>query len=235
MICLVGRPGIGKTALLARICRRLEHGEVQTSSGEALPVRGVIYMTGRGGQPSLDHRRLFDHAVWVLALDADESLRQVLRDVDQPVARKAEVLLSRMTDGMFVMAIDQLEDLFTPADVIADAQWRDFLEVLLQASHGVRVLTSSRRRMVVSPTAMRGVRLVPIDHGLPEADAVQVLRELDHEGTLGLRNAPESQLRWGVQRVHGMPRALGAIASILANESDPHLRPARRRQPRLRG
>ena len=154
----------------------------------------------------------------VLGPDADESLRQVLRDVDQPVARKAEVLLSRMTDGMFVMAIDQLEDLFTPADVIADAQWRDFLEVLLQASHGVRVLTSSRRRMVVSPTAMRGVRLVPIDHGLPEADAVQVLRELDHEGTLGLRNAPESQLRWGVQRVHGMPRALGAIASILAND-----------------
>jgi tetratricopeptide (TPR) repeat protein len=72
--------------------------------------------------------------------------------------------------------------------------------------------------MVVASVALRGVRLVPIDHGLPEDDATDLLRGLDHEGLLGLRDAPEAELRWGVQRVHGVPRALGAIASILSND-----------------
>jgi hypothetical protein len=136
MICLVGRPGIGKTALLARICRRLKRGEVRRPDGEPMAVRGVIYVSGRGGQPSLD--LLFDHALSVLGPDVDDDLRRFLRDVDHPVVVKTEALFSRMTAGMFVIAIDQLEDLFTPEDVIADPRWRDFLDVLLQSSHGVR-------------------------------------------------------------------------------------------------
>src|SRR6185295_10607503 len=76
MVGLVGRPGIGKTALLARICRRLERGEVSTAAGEPLAVRAVIYARGRGGRPSLD--QLFDHATAALGADADESLRRFL-------------------------------------------------------------------------------------------------------------------------------------------------------------
>lgn len=71
---------------------------------------------------------------------------------------------------------------------------------------------------------MRVARTVSLDSGLPNADGIALLRDLDHNGELGLLNAPDELLQDVVQRCYGVPHALETIAGIL--EADPNLAPA---------
>jgi hypothetical protein len=65
---------------------------------------------------------------------------------------------------------------------------------------------------------MRFDRQVKLLEGLPVADGVALLRELDPNGEYGLQDAPEEQLAKAVSLVHGVPRALEVLAGILAND-----------------
>jgi tetratricopeptide (TPR) repeat protein len=51
--------------------------------------------------------------------------------------------------------------------------------------------------------------------GLPEEEAVALLRDLDPQGALGLRDAPEDDLHRAVRLTQGIPRALEILAGIL--------------------
>jgi len=64
------------------------------------------------------------------------------------------------------------------------------------------------------------VRRVPLREGLPDDDAVSLLRQFDPDGEGGLRDAPDAILREAARKVHGVPYALERIAGILRSTPD---------------
>jgi hypothetical protein len=80
----------------------------------------------------------------------------------------------------------------------------------------------------VTPTALLGVesarqRQLRLTEGLGATDARIVLRELDDDGHLGLRDVPGDLLDGLCQHTRGNPRALEAVKAIL--EGDETLTP----------
>jgi hypothetical protein len=66
-------------------------------------------------------------------------------------------------------------------------------------------------------------RRVALDEGLPYPDAQRVLRAIDADGRLGLREAPEELLLEAWQRTGGWPRALELLFAILATDRETSL------------
>ena len=60
-------------------------------------------------------------------------------------------------------------------------------------------------------------RQLRLDEGLGSPDAETVLRELDDDGHLGLRGAPDELLDGLRRHTRGFPRALEAVKAILEN------------------
>ena len=83
--------------------------------------------------------------------------------------------------------------------------------------HGVKVIMTTR----VAPRALLLVhperqRTLSLDEGLGSPYAQEVLRARDPDGRLGLKTAPDELLDQARQRTRGYPRALEALAAILA-------------------
>jgi tetratricopeptide (TPR) repeat protein len=62
-----------------------------------------------------------------------------------------------------------------------------------------------------------------LDKGLPPSAAVDLLRHLDHDGTVGLRSAAPEMLAAAADRVRGYPRALEALYAVLRNDRNTSL------------
>ena len=50
LMTVVGRGGVGKTAMVCRLLRSLEGGKLPDDGGE-LPVDGIVYLSARSGHP----------------------------------------------------------------------------------------------------------------------------------------------------------------------------------------
>jgi hypothetical protein len=88
--------------------------------------------------------------------------------------------------------------------------------VLTAPAHAVTVITTTR----VKPTALlmvepAGQRQLRLEKGLCSPDAENVLRDLDDDGQLGLRDAPDALLDGLRRYTRGYPRALEAVKAIL--------------------
>jgi tetratricopeptide (TPR) repeat protein len=224
LICIVGRGGIGKTALLSKICAEIECGELCLSEASAqMGADGILYLSCRGtDKPTLG--RLFDGELGVgkwLGSPHAEELMDCWRDTSRSLADKARFLLSKLRDGCYLLVLDNLEDALAPDNTFADPELSAFIDLCLTTPHALRLLATSRERVVVGGQVVRAARTVPLDSGLPDEDAIELLRDLDPEGYLGLRDAPDELLQSATQRCYGVPRALETIAGILS--SDPTL------------
>lgn len=224
LICIVGRGGIGKTALLSKICAEIESGELSLSNSTVQAgVDGMLYISCRGtDKPTVG--RLFDHEVGVgrwLGSPHAEELMDCWRDSSRSLADKTRFLLSKLRAGCYLLVLDNVEDALAPDNTLADPALRTFVELCLATPHALRLIATSRAQVVVDGQVVRAVRTVPLDAGLPDAEAIALLRDLDPEGELGLRDAPDELLHDAVRRCYGVPRALETVAGILS--ADPTL------------
>ena len=92
--------------------------------------------------------------------------------------------------------------------------------MLTAPAHAVTVIATTR----VTPTALLKVeparqRQLRLEEGLGSPDAQIVLRELDDDGHLGLRDAPDELLDGLRQHTRGFPRALEAVKAILDGDA----------------
>ena len=91
------------------------------------------------------------------------------------------------------------------------------LAVLAAPEHGIKVLITTRvapRQLQLSQPGRQ--TLLELDKGLESPFAENILKEMDADGKLGLRNAPDTLLALACQRTLGYPRALEALQGILA-------------------
>ena len=223
IMTVVGRGGVGKTAMVCRLLKALEGGRLPDDLGE-LAVDGIVYLSPGGAHP-VNFPNLFTDLCRLLPQDDADRLMQRYRDPQQTPAALMRALLDTIPDGRVVVLLDQAED-FIDSSVddfrITDVALDEALRALLNAPvHGVKVIMTSR----VAPRALllekpERQRRHDLDSGLESPYAEQVLRARDPDGRLGLKTSPDDLLAQARDRTRGYPRALEALAAILAADRD---------------
>jgi tetratricopeptide (TPR) repeat protein len=223
IMTVVGRGGVGKTAMVCRLLRALEAGHLPDDLGD-LAVDGIVYLSPFGAHP-VNFPNLFADLCRLLPADSADQLRQQYRDPHQTPAVLMRSLLDAFPSGRVVVLLDNAEDVIGTDSgdfVITDAALDEALQALLSApAHGVKVMLTTR----VAPRGLllthpERQRRLDLDEGLGSPYAEQVLRARDPDGRLGLKTAPDQLLDRARERTRGYPRALEALAAILAADRD---------------
>jgi tetratricopeptide (TPR) repeat protein len=217
LIAVVGRAGIGKTALVCRLLRALECGQLPDDEGE-LDVDGIVYLDA-----CQKHRSLVDEIhrglLKLLPTKQAKSLADLYQQGGTPLEDKMSALLQALPSGRLVLLLDNFEDVVDPeTENISDGDLDEALRCLLNAPHhAVKTILTTRiaprELMLLQPGRQARVEL---DEGLESPYAENILREMDMDGKLGLRDAPDELLDLARQRTLGYPRALEALFAILS-------------------
>jgi TIR domain len=220
IMTVVGRGGVGKTAMVCRLLKALESGRLPDDLGE-LVVDGIVYLSPFGAHP-VNFPNLFDDLCRLLPTDTADRLRQRYRDPLQTPTTLMRSLLDAFPVGqMVVVLLDNAEDVIDADSgdfAITDTALDEALRALLAApAHGVKVILTTR----VAPRGLLLVhperqRRLDLDEGLGPPYAEHVLRARDPDGRLGLKTASDQLLGQARERTCGYPRALEALAAILA-------------------
>ena len=224
LLAVVGRGGVGKTAMVCRLLKSLEAGRLPDDGGE-LPVDAIVYLSPAGIHP-VSFPNLFGDLTRLLPDAGAHRLQQLYRDPQQAPGQLMRELLEEFPGGCSIVLLDNLEDLIDPATLALSEGILDAaLAALLAApEHGVKVIATTRlvpRELLVRHPGR--ARRLDLDDGLPLAEAVKVLHGLDRDGALGLRDAALELLAAACERTRGFPRALEALAAILAADRDASL------------
>lgn len=214
LVSVIGHGGMGKTALACKVLQDLEHYRWPHTDNE-IPLDGIIYLSTRTAGISLE--RLFLDCAKLLGGDQEKRLDAVWTNPKLGAENKVSHLLEALSNGQYVILLDNIEDLLDDEGRLVDEGLRLFFEGRLTTSHGSRLLVTSRVTLAFRREVIRFDQQVKLLEGLPIADGIVLLRELDPNGEYGLRDAPEEQLAQAVSLVHGVPRALEVLAGILAN------------------
>jgi tetratricopeptide (TPR) repeat protein len=212
LVSVVGRGGMGKTALVSRVLADLEQAEETGFFGKN-PVSGILYLSARSTGLGLE--RIYADVGRMLGEPTASQLAACWADRDASLEFKVETLLEAMRDGLYIILLDNLEDYLAEDGSIAEGGLQLFIERCLTQPGGARLIATSREEVWLAGDTLHSARSIPLREGLPEDKAIALLRDLDPQGTLGLRDAPEDDLRRAVQLTQGIPRALEILAGIL--------------------
>jgi len=215
LILITGRGGIGKTSLLVKLLRGLEgefkegrtHGSIiyiPLDQREYRSLTKIIELICRTVEPKTAEELL---ERWSRGYSLEERLEFLFHHI--------------LNKGRYIIALDSLEDLLDEGNHISDEfpDLRAFLERCLEYDHRAKVIATSRHALIFS-TPLEGhigerMEEIKLEEGLPEDEAIALLRELDHDGKLGIREAPDDILRQVVSRCYGIPRTLERIVGTL--------------------
>jgi tetratricopeptide (TPR) repeat protein len=214
IVTVVGRGGIGKSALVAHALRRLSEG----GSTAPTPIAGVASFSARS-RSDIDAEDMRIAFTELLGSSAGERLSRAWSNPCLDMSAKVGALLKELDPGArYVLLLDNVESLLDAGRRFADAELRAFIDACLSVRSPLVLLLTSR-----APVALRKELLAHDNHvimtgGLPQLDAVAMLRALDASGQSGLRNLPTTTLQGIVGMTRGLPRALELVAHMLAND-----------------
>jgi tetratricopeptide (TPR) repeat protein len=220
MVTVTGRGGIGKTAMVCRLLKGLESGRIPDVEGEsaAIIVGGIVYLS-RNGVHKVEYPTLVADLLRLVPAEEVLRLQRLYQDPQHSPAQMMLAVLDAFPAGQpVVVLLDNLESVMDAArETLTEQALHEALTAVLTApAHAVTVIATTR----VAPTALlkiepaRQYRL-RLEKGLGSPDAQIVLRELDDDGRLGLRDAPEELLDGLREHTRGFPRALEAVKAIL--------------------
>lgn len=234
LVWVVGRGGIGKTAVVCRLLKALESGRLPDGGGP-LAVRGIVYLSAIGSR-RVNVPHLFADLCRLLPPEAARRLDALYREPKVSTRAKVDALLAEFPAGTagsdanagpVVVLLDNFEDVVDPEKLEArDAELDEVLRALLAAPHhAVTVVVTTR----VVPRGLQfdhpeRQRRVDLDGGLPSPYAQNILRAMDADGKVGLRAAPGTLLDEARERTRGYPRALEALFALLSADRDTTLR-----------
>lgn len=215
LVSVIGRGGIGKTGLVSKVLADLEHNR-WTHTDEYIPISGLIYLSTRTTGISLE--RLFRDCAEMLGGEAKQEINDLWANPQIKLPAKISRLLDFLQDELYIILLDNLEDLLDESQQLIDEELKMFFSISLSTPHCMRLLITSRIPMKLPKEVIRFDKRIILTDGLPVPDGIELLKELDVNGEFGLRNASEEVLREAVNVVKGVPRALELIVSILAND-----------------
>ena len=225
LVTVAGRGGIGKTAMVCRLLKDLEADRIPDVEGNyaAIAVGGIVYLS-RNGVHQVEYPTLVADLLRLLPADAAQRLQRLYQDPHHDPAEMMLALLEAFPGGgpVVVVLLDNLESVMdAERETLREQALHEALSAVLTApAHAVTVIGTTRvvptALVRVEPAAQRQLRL---DKGLGSPDAETVLRELDDDGHLGLRDASDELLDGLRRHTRGFPRALEAVKAILDGDS----------------
>ena len=228
MVTVTGRGGIGKTATVCRLLKGLEAGRIPDTDGDLAAVKagGIVYLSSNGAH-QVDYPTLVADLLRLLSEQDARRLQRLYRDPHLTPAQVILAVLEAFPAGdPVVVLLDNLESVMdAERETLTDPALHQALTAVLTApEHAVTVIATTR----VTPTGLLKVEparqhRLPLEDGLGSSDAQIVLRALDGDGHLRLRDASEELLDGLCRLTRGFPRALEAVKAIL--DSDDTLTP----------
>jgi tetratricopeptide (TPR) repeat protein len=217
LMMVVGRGGIGKTAIVCRLLKALEGGQLPDDGGP-MAVDGIVYLSATGSH-RISMYNLYSDLSKLLLTDTAAQLDALYKNPHADTEAKMRALLEAFPTGRTVLLLDNFEDLVDPQTLdIAGQELRDALYALLNSPHhAVKVIITTRiapRNLALVQPGLQ-TRL-DLDEGLPSPYAENILRAMDKDGKVGFRNAPDRLLGEARERTRGYPRALEALFAILS-------------------
>ncbi|MBD3238008.1 MAG: tetratricopeptide repeat protein [Candidatus Eisenbacteria bacterium] len=218
LVC--GRGGMGKTALASKLYYELQE-QLSGEGGRTGEIESVVYVP-----LNEEGYRSPDRIVELIAATLDPAAGW---ELDDAWSRSGTPLRQRL-DGLFrgplarrrcVIILDNLESVLDEENRIPEeyAALRQFLDACVQSDHAALVIATSRRALVLSTraevSAIGRRSQISLEAGLPEECAVALLRELDREGTEGLRDATDDVLATVARRCGCIPRTLETLVGTL--------------------
>lgn len=225
LVTVVGRGGTGKTALVCRLLKSLEGGRLPDDGGP-LEVDGIVYLSATGTR-RVNMPNLYSDLSKLLPEEAAAQLDALFKNPQASTEAKMSALLSNFTQGRTLVLLDNFEDVMESETLaVRDSELDEALRALLTLPHHtVKVILTTRLApkdlALVQPGRQRRLDL---DEGLSSPYAENILREMDADGKVGLKNAPDSLLNEARERTRGYPRALEALFAILSADRDTTLR-----------
>ncbi len=224
LLTVVGRGGIGKTALVCRVLKALENGHLPDDGGP-LNVDGIVYLSATGSR-RLNVPNLFADLCKLLPDDTAKALDTFYKNPQATTETKMRALLEAFPNGRTIVLLDNFEDVLDPTTRnLHDTELDEALRALLNLPpHNVKVIITTRLAphdlALLQPAKHRHLHL---EEGLESPHAEKLLREMDADGKLGLKTAPEDLLKEARERTRGFPRALEALFAILSADRDTSL------------
>ncbi|MEM9089172.1 MAG: TIR domain-containing protein [Cyanobacteria bacterium P01_F01_bin.53] len=217
LMTVVGRGGVGKTAMVCRVLKALESGQLPDDLG-ALTVSGIVYLSPKGlRQVNLPH--LYADLCKLLPTETSTALESTYQNPQASARAKMYALLSAFPQGKVVVLLDSFERV-TDAESgeLEDGELAESLQALLEVpNHSVKVIITTRVAPRSLQLAQPGYQtLLRLDEGLEYPHAENILREMDADGSLGLKEASPALLGEARKRTLGYPRALEALVAILS-------------------
>jgi tetratricopeptide (TPR) repeat protein len=225
LLVVMGRGGIGKTTMVCRLLEGIEAGRLPDDLGKQLgelAVDGLIYLSQNGAHShQISAANLFAALCKLLPAGEAEPLEALYRDPQNTVEAKIKLLLTHFTSRRVIVLFDNLEDLIDPATgQMINVELNELLLALLRAPvHGVTVICTTRilpQKLALTEPQLQYT--LTLDEGLESPYAENILRSMDREGKLGLKDAPAQLLAEARKRTRGYPRALEALAAILSSD-----------------
>jgi tetratricopeptide (TPR) repeat protein len=224
MMIVVGRGGVGKTAMVCRLLKALEGGRLPDDLGP-LAVDGIVYLSAAGAH-RVNFPNVFADLGRLLPDETAQRLDQLYRDPRQSTEAQVSALLEAFPNGRSILLLDNFEDVVDiETFAIKEGELEECLRTLLKApQHGVKVIITTRlaprHLLLVEPARQRRLDL---DEGLRSPYAENILRAMDADGRLGLKTESETLLAKARERTRGYPRALEALVAILAVDRETSL------------
>ncbi|MCP4256133.1 MAG: TIR domain-containing protein [Planctomycetes bacterium] len=217
LLTIAGRAGVGKTAMVCRLLKALESSRLPDDLGE-MKVDGIVYLSEYGSR-KFNFVNLFFDLCKLLPEDVAKKLDGVYKDAKAPTCEKTYALLRAFPKGRIVLLLDNFEyKIDSQTGDIKDAELDEALKAFLTCEqHAVKVIITTRmvprNLLLVEPGRQQRLDL---DEGLEHPFAENILKEMDKDGKVGLKDASEELLNEARERTNGFPRALEALFGILS-------------------
>ncbi len=224
LITVVGRGGTGKTAIVCRLLKSVESGQLPDDGGP-LSVDGIVYLSAIGTR-RVTLANLYADLCKLLPGEIAAHLDSLYKKPQASTEFKMQELLVNFSQGRVVVLLDNFEDLIDSETLnIRDAELDEALRALLNLpQHAVKVILTTRippRDLALFQPGRQ--RRLDLDEGLISPYAENILREMDADGKVGLKTAPDEMLNEARERTRGYPRALEALFAILSADRDTSL------------
>lgn len=225
LMTVVGRGGVGKSAMVCRLLRRLERGELPDDLGP-LAVDGIVYLSDARQFHRVSVPDLYDGLTKLLPEKTISLLDALYKNPQTTPSETMRALAEAFPTGRTVVLLDNFEDeINIETGQIKNGELKEALRALLELPpHGLKLIITTRIApsdlALAQPVSQQRLNL---DSGLDYPFAENILRAMDVDGKVGLRDAPEALLTQARERTRGYPRALEHLFGILAADRDTSL------------